>query len=83
MDVQIRAIYESSYLNMKKFVETRLDPNKEMLIIDIGSQNVGGYLPPYRNLRDRVKILDNLLRWKEQEKAQKSEAENGKIQKAV
>ncbi len=43
-------MHESSYLNMQKFVQTRLDPNKEMVIVDIGSQDVGGYMPPYRKL---------------------------------
>jgi SAM-dependent methyltransferase len=74
-------MHESSYLNMQKFVETRLDPNKEMLIVDIGSQNVGGYVPPYRNLFSKPKwkyigcdmaegnnvdiVLKNPYRWKE------------------
>lgn len=74
-------MHESSYLNMQKFVETRLDPNKEMVIIDIGSQNVGGYMPPYRNLLSNPKwkyigcdmtegnnvdtVLKNPYRWKE------------------
>jgi hypothetical protein len=33
--------------------------------------------------REHVKIIDNLLRWKEREKARKSEAENGKNEEAV
>lgn len=43
-------MHESSYLNMQRFVQTRLDPNKETVIVDIGSQDVGGYMPPYRKL---------------------------------
>ena len=43
-------MHESSYLNMRKFVQSRLDPNKELVIVDIGSQDVGGYMPPYRKL---------------------------------
>lgn len=74
-------MHESSYLNMWKFVETRLDPNKELIIVDIGSQNVGGYVPPYRNLVAKPKwkyigcdmtegnnvdiVLKNPYRWKE------------------
>lgn len=37
----------------------------------------------WNELGERVKILDKLLRWEEQKNAQKSEAEYGKIQKAI
>ncbi len=66
---------------MQKFVKTWLDPGKELHVVDIGSQKVGGYMPPYRDLFTSPKwkytgcdmaagenvdiVLKNPYRWKE------------------
>jgi hypothetical protein len=53
--------------------------------LDLNVENDEIEIDPYTGLtkREHVKIIDNLLRWKEREKARKSEAENGKNEEAV